>query len=40
VTVTAHHALVQSLPFVVPVIVALVGIAALTLRDRMRRPRE
>jgi hypothetical protein len=40
VTVTAHHALVQSLPFVVPVIVALVGIAVLTLRDRMRRPRE
>lgn len=39
-TVTAHHALVQSLPFVVPVIVALVGIAVLTLRDRMRRPRE
>ena len=37
-TVTAHHPLVQSLPFVVPVIVALVGIAVLTLRDRVRRP--
>ena len=38
-TVTAHHALVQSLPFVVPVLVTLVGIAVLTLRDRARRSR-
>ncbi len=33
-TVIADHALLQALPFVVPMVVVLIGIAVLVLRDR------
>ena len=35
--ILAHHPLVQSLPFFLPMLVVVAGIAALTLRDRRRR---
>jgi hypothetical protein len=31
----AHHALVTAIPFVVPMIVIVGGLAALVLRDRL-----
>ena len=38
-TVIAHHALVESLPFFGPRLVVVAGIAVLTLRDRRRQRR-
>jgi hypothetical protein len=32
----AHHALVTAIPFFVPVLVILIGIGAITVRDRLR----
>jgi hypothetical protein len=37
VTVIADHALLQALPFVVPMVVVVIGVAVLMLRDRARR---
>lgn len=37
--VLAHHALVTAIPFVVPMLVVVLGIAGLTLRDRAQRRR-
>lgn len=36
-TILAHHPIVQSLPFFLPRLVVVAGIAVLTLRDRRRR---
>ena len=36
-TVLAHHALLSALPFFGPMLVVVAGIAALALRDRVRR---
>jgi membrane protein DedA with SNARE-associated domain len=36
----AHHALLIALPFVVPVLVLTLGVAALAFRERRRRERE
>ncbi len=33
----AHHPIVESLPFFLPMLVVVAGIAVLTLRDRRRR---
>ena len=38
-TVVAHHPIVESLPFVLPMLVVVVGVAFLTLRDRRRQRR-
>ena len=38
-TILAHHALVQSLPFFLPMLVVVAGVAVLTLRDRRRQRR-
>ena len=35
----AHHPLVASLPFVVPVLVLTAGVAVLAFRERRRRER-
>jgi hypothetical protein len=37
VTVLAHHPVVESLPFVLPMLIVVAGVAVLTLRDRLRR---
>ncbi|HEX8121048.1 MAG TPA: hypothetical protein VF549_07260 [Solirubrobacteraceae bacterium] len=36
-TVIAHHSIVESLPFFLPMLVVVAGIAVLTLRDRRRQ---
>jgi hypothetical protein len=36
----AHHPVVESLPFFLPMLVVVAGIAVLTLRDRRQRRRE
>ncbi len=38
-TVIAHHPIVESLPFFLPMLIVVAGIALLTVRDR-RRQRE
>lgn len=38
-TVLAHHPILESMPFVVPMLVVIVGVAVLTLRDRRQRRR-
>jgi cytochrome c-type biogenesis protein CcmH/NrfF len=40
VTIIAHHALVETLPFFAPMLVVVAGIAVLTLRDRRRQRRD
>ena len=39
-TILAHHALVLSLPFFLPMLVVVGGIAVLTFRDRRRQRRD
>ena len=39
-TVLAHHPIIESLPFVLPMLVVVVGVAFLTVRDRRRQRRE
>ena len=39
-TVIAHHPIVESLPFVLPMLVVVVGVAFLTVRDRRRHRRD
>ena len=36
-TVIAHHALVTAIPFVVPMLVVVIGVAVLSIRDRRQR---
>ena len=36
-TVLAHHPVVESIPFVLPMLVVVAGIAVLKLRDRRQR---
>jgi hypothetical protein len=38
-TLLAHHPLLGSLPFVLPMIVVVAGVAFLTVRDRRRQRR-
>ena len=38
-TVLAHHPLLESLPFFLPMLIVVAGIAVLTLRDRRRHRR-
>jgi hypothetical protein len=38
-TVIAHHALVTAIPFVVPMLVVVIGVAVLSIRDRRQRRR-
>jgi hypothetical protein len=39
VTVLAHHPFLESLPFVLPMLIVVAGVAVLTLRDRRRQRR-
>ena len=39
-TIIAHHPVVESLPFVLPMLVVVLGVAVLTIRDRRRMRRE
>lgn len=38
-TIIAHHPIVTAIPFVVPLLVVVVGVAVLSLRDRRQRRR-
>ena len=38
-TVLAHHPIVEALPFVLPMLVVVFGVAFLTFRDRWKRRR-
>lgn len=35
-TILAHHPVVESIPFVLPMLIVVAGVALLTLRDRRR----
>ena len=36
-TILAHHPLFTAIPFVVPMLVVVIGVAVLSIRDRRQR---